>query len=355
MNQPGRTVLFDSHKALKAQIVEFGGWEMPLQYPSGVVEEHLATRRKAGLFDVSHMGRFIVRGAKARAFLQHVLTNNVEALDLLPTGAQYTLIPNETGGAVDDAYLYRFVEEEYLLVVNAANREKDWTHLQSHLKGFDGVELIDRTHEIAMFALQGSLSRALLSEAARAGKLPEPVRNAVGVVEIGGARVMAGRTGYTGEPLCFELFVARDKAVMLWDLFVAKGAAPVGLAARDTLRLEAGLPLYGHELGTDPDGKEIPIFALPLSRFVVSFSPLKGISWAVRPWADSLRPFRESSNATTRTWPTFRAWSSRWPLRGGASPARGPECSKTGSVSAGSRAEPWSRTGSSRTTGSSPR
>ena len=276
MNQPGRTVLFDSHKALKAQMVEFGGWEMPLQYPSGVVEEHLATRRKAGLFDVSHMGRFIVRGPKARAFLQHVLSNNAEALDLLPTGAQYTLIPDETGGAVDDAYLYRFVEGEYLLVVNAANREKDWHHLQSHLKNFDGVELLDRTREIAMLALQGPFSRALLSEVVHSGKLPEPVRNAVGTVEIGGARVMVGRTGYTGEPLCFELFVDRDRALMLWDLFLAKGALPVGLAARDTLRLEAGLPLYGHELGPDPDGKQIPIFALPLSRFVVSFSPLKG-------------------------------------------------------------------------------
>ena len=275
MDQPERTVLYDTHKALGAQIVEFGGWDMPLQYPSGVVKEHLATRKSAGIFDVSHMGRFVIRGANALPFLQHVLTNNAEALDLRPTGAQYTLIPNETGGAVDDAYLYRFFESEYLLVVNASNRLKDWAHLQSHLRAFEDVELIDRTREIAMFALQGPLSRSIMSEVVQAGKLPEPFKNAVGIVEIAGTRVMAGRTGYTGEPLCFELFTDRDKGPMLWDLLMSKGAAPIGLAARDTLRLESALPLYGHELGQDRDGMEIPIFALSLARFGVSFSPLK--------------------------------------------------------------------------------
>ena len=126
MDQPKRTVLYDRHKALGAQMVEFGGWDMPLLYPSGVVEEHLNTRSGVDIFDVSHMGRFIIRGANALRFVQHVLTNNAEALDLAPTGAQYTLIASETGAAVDDAFLYRFVEGEYLLVVNAANRIKDF-------------------------------------------------------------------------------------------------------------------------------------------------------------------------------------------------------------------------------------
>ena len=263
MDQPERTVLYDTHKALGAQIVEFGGWDMPLQYPSGVVKEHLATRKSAGIFDVSHMGRFIIRGANALPFLQHVLTNNAEALDLRPAGAQYTLIPDETGGAVDDAYLYRFFESEYLLVVNASNRIKDWAHLQSHLRAFEDVELIDRTKEIAMFALQGPLSRRIMAEIVQAGKLPEPFKNAVGIVEIAGTRVMAGRTGYTGEPLCFELFVDRDKGPMLWDLLVSKGAAPIGLAARDTLRLESALPLYGHELGQDQEGRKSPFSPFP--------------------------------------------------------------------------------------------
>ncbi len=276
MEQPQRTVLYDRHKAAGAQMVEFGGWEMPLQYPSGVVEEHLATRRRAGIFDISHMGRFVVRGAKAVPFLQHVLSNNAEALDLRPTGAQYTLIPDETGGVIDDAYLYRFAESEYLLVVNAANRRKDWEHLQRHLKDFDGVELSDRTLEIAMLALQGPLTHRLMAEAVQSGRLPEPARNAAGVVTIAGARVMVGRTGYTGEPLALELFADRDDAAMLWDLFVTKGAAPVGLGARDTLRLEAALPLYGHEYGQDHEGREIPAYAVPIAKFAISFSPFKG-------------------------------------------------------------------------------
>jgi aminomethyltransferase len=129
--------------------VEFFGWEMPIFYPSGIVKEHLATRKAAGVFDVSHMGRFIIRGTGALKFLQYVLSNNAEALDIREAGAQYTFIPNHTGGAVDDAYLYRFVEDEYLLVVNGANREKDWNHFQSFLNDFENVELTDLTKEMA--------------------------------------------------------------------------------------------------------------------------------------------------------------------------------------------------------------
>ncbi len=276
MSQLKRTIFYERHVALGAKMVEFSGWEMPVFYPSGIVEEHLATRKGAGLFDVSHMGRFIVWGAGALKFLQHVLSNNAEALDITTTGAQYTLIPNETGGAVDDAYLYRFVKEEYLLVVNAANREKDWNHLQSVLGDFDDVELVDHTEDIAMLALQGPKSRDLLEEIIEVGPLPEPTRNAVSIVSISGVKVKVARTGYTGEPLCFELFANREDGLMLWDLIVAKGATPIGLGARDTLRLEAFLPLYGHELGEDPEGKEIPMFACPLAKFAVSLSPLKG-------------------------------------------------------------------------------
>lgn len=276
MSRLHRTVFYEQHVALGAKIVEFAGWEMPIFYPTGIVEEHLATRKRAGLFDVSHMGRFTVRGAGALKFLQHVLTNNAEALDIRETGAQYTMIPNENGGAVDDAYLYRFVEEEYLLVVNGANREKDWDHFRSLLKDFGDVELTDRTKEIAMLAFQGPLSRHVMEDIVESGPLPEPMRNAVSIVTISGAKVKVARTGYTGEPICFELFAERADGPMLWDLIVSKGATPIGLGARDTLRLEANLPLYGHELGEDPEGKEIPIFACPLAKFAVSFSPLKG-------------------------------------------------------------------------------
>lgn len=261
-------------------MVDFGGWDMPVQYPTGIIAEHLATRRAAGLFDVSHMGRFVFRGPGATAFLQHMLTNNAEALDLLQ--AQYTIVPTATGGAVDDAYLYRYVDGEFLLVVNASNRRKDWEHFRKHLAHFPDVELSDETGEIAMLALQGKASRDILGGLLDTGALPEPLRNELSVATLrlpGDGRLVEtriARTGYTGEPVCFELFVSSDDGPALWDALVAAGAAPVGLGARDTLRLEAGLPLYGHELGLDPDGVEIPIMSCPLASFAVSFSPRKG-------------------------------------------------------------------------------
>jgi aminomethyltransferase len=274
MAKTNQTVFHDRHLQLGARITDFGGWDMPLQYPSGIVEEHLATRKNAGLFDVSHMGRIVVRGTDALPFLQHVLTNNAAGLDV--GVGQYTMIPNDRGGAVDDAYLYRFVTDEYLLVVNAANREKDWSFLDSLRKDFPRTEMQDRTHELAMLALQGPRSKQMLLDIVESGELPEPIRNALGIVTIGGAKVLVARTGYTGEPICFELFIDREDALTIWDLLTGQGAVPVGLGARDTLRLEAGLPLYGHELGLDPEGIEIPIFAARLSVFAVSLSPLKG-------------------------------------------------------------------------------
>jgi aminomethyltransferase len=271
-----RTLFYERHKALGARIVEFGGWDMPVQYPSGIVQEHLATRRGAGLFDVSHMGRFLVRGPKALSFLQHVLTNDAGALDGRPVAAQYTILANETGGAVDDAYLMRLDEEEYLLVVNAANRHEVWEHLRGlAADSFQGVDLIDVTGEMVMLALQGPASMRILEHVVESGSLPEPVRNALGLVTIRGARVRISRTGYTGEPFSFELFAEREHGLALWDILVEKGATPVGLGARDTLRLEAGLPLYGHEFGLDPEGNEIPVLAVPLTRFAVSFCPAK--------------------------------------------------------------------------------
>lgn len=269
-----RTPLFARHAELGAQMVPFGGWEMPLQYPSGILSEHLATRRQAGLFDVSHMGRLIVRGDDALAFLQHVLTNNAAALEV--GRSQYTIIPDSAGGAVDDAYLYRFFDDHYLLVVNAANRTRDWQHLQTARTRFGSVEMIDRTREMAMFSLQGPAAKTILTGAIEQGGLPVPKRNALSIVRCGGAEVWLARTGYTGEPLCFELFAPAERALAIWDLLLQRGAQPVGLGARDTLRLEAGLPLYGHELGFDPEGRPIPIFANGLARFAVSFSALKG-------------------------------------------------------------------------------
>jgi aminomethyltransferase len=270
-----RTLFFDRHQELGAKLTEFGGWDMPLQYPGGTIAEHLAVRRHAGVFDVSHMGRFTIGGPQALAFLQHVLTNNAEALDGRPYGAQYTLIPNEDGGAVDDAYLYRFSPDAYLLVVNAANREKDWEHLGRYATDFD-VALSDDTFDIVMLAVQGPASRDVLSAMLTGGHLPEPARNAVATVEVAGAPVRIGRTGYTGEPVGFELFVPENDGLKVWDALIEAGTTPAGLGARDTLRLEAGLPLYGHELGPDESGTDIPILAVPIARFGMSFADHKG-------------------------------------------------------------------------------
>ena len=268
-----KTILHDHHVGLGAQMVEFGGWIMPMQYPQGIVQEHLATRRHAGLFDVSHMGRFTLGGKDALPFLQHVLSNNAAGLE--EGQSQYTLIPNESGGAIDDAYLYRFHAHEYLLVVNAGNRLKDWDHFQTCLSGFEDVTLQDKTQDISMLSLQGPESKDILQKAIDGGALPEPMRNHLSIATIQGKKVLIARTGYTGEPLCFELFIQSADTPAVWDLLMDQGAHPVGLGARDTLRLEAGLPLYGHELGMDPDGQEIPVYASPLSRFAVSLSPLK--------------------------------------------------------------------------------
>jgi aminomethyltransferase len=274
MTRLRRTVLHDEHLALGAKMVAFGGWEMPVSYATGIVAEHLAVRSRAGLFDVSHMGRFTIGGAGAVPFLQYVLTNNVEAPDV--EESQYTIIPNKMGGAIDDAYLYRFRENEYLLVVNAANRDRDWNHFQQHLLRFTAVTIRDRTNALAMFALQGPESKSVLEQVITSGQLPEPLRNKLSTVTISGIEVGVSRTGYTGEPLGFELFVEREQARALWTILTEQGATPVGLGARDTLRLEAAFPLHGHEFGQDPKGNEIPIFAAPIAKIAVSFSPLKG-------------------------------------------------------------------------------
>jgi aminomethyltransferase len=278
--EPKKTALNSWHKGHGAHMVDFGGWEMPLNYKPGIVEEHLATRRFGGLFDISHMGRFRISGEGVLPFLQYSLTNNALALE--PGQAQYTILANETGGAVDDAYLYRFEEAEYLLVVNASNTQKDWDWLQELRKKFPRVTLENLTEQTAMVSVQGPLSKSLLESFLRKtrSRLPDPGKNNLRKVSIEGVPLGVARTGYTGEPLGFELFFPAERAAGIWEKILDQGSGqgfvPVGLGARDTLRLEAGLPLYGHELGIDADGREIPILALPPAKIAVSISDLKG-------------------------------------------------------------------------------
>ncbi len=264
-----QTPFFEKHVAIGARMVDFSGWQMPIQYPDGIVAEHLATRKHAGLFDVSHMGRFHVSGTGAAAFLRCALTNDCDRLAL--HCAHYTMLANEHGGAIDDAFLYRLGQEQFLLVVNASNKDKDWQHLQAVLKDFDAVDFQDISEPMAMLALQGPESETILQTLVTEGTLPEPKRNAISQLKLCGVETIAARTGYTGEPVCFELFIPAESAGPVWAKLTDAGVKPIGLGARDTLRLEGGLPLYGHELGIGKDGNEIPVFAIPQAPFAVSF------------------------------------------------------------------------------------
>ncbi|MCH7931725.1 MAG: glycine cleavage system aminomethyltransferase GcvT [Proteobacteria bacterium] len=261
----GETVLHDWHAGHGAKMVPFAGWDMPVQYKSGTIREHMATRRHAGLFDISHMGRFEIRGSGAEELLLHVLTNNAKALEA--GQAQYTLIATDTGGAVDDAYLYKLADEHFLLVVNAANRDKDWDWIGRHNGG--GAALSDVSEDMAMIALQGPDAASILEQIVDKQDLPENKRNALSITRVDGHELIVARTGYTGEAVCFELFPGSGHALDLWERLVALGAVPAGLGARDSLRLEAGLPLYGHELGEDPENREIPVFANAIATVAV--------------------------------------------------------------------------------------
>ncbi len=273
MSELKRTQLYDVHVAAGATMVDFGGWEMPVQYPTGIVAEHLYTRHFCSLFDVSHMGRLLVAGPDRVAYLQHVLSSNVDALDL--NTAQYCIIPAEDGSAVDDAYLYRFEEDRFLLVVNAANTDKDLAHLLPIAEKFD-VTITNITADWASIAVQGPKSKELLTTLAGGVAVTEPMKNALNTLEFEGHQVRVAKTGYTGEPLGYEVFIRSAEAAWLWNRLIELGAKPAGLGARDTLRLEAGMPLYGHEMGVDPDGVPMPIFAVSLAKFAVSFSERKG-------------------------------------------------------------------------------
>lgn len=273
MSELKRTQLYDVHVQSGATMVDFGGWEMPIQYPIGIVSEHLYTRHFCSLFDVSHMGRLIIEGPDRVAFLQHVLSSNVMSLDL--NQAQYCIIPNENGGAVDDAYLYKFEEDRFLLVVNAANTDKDLNHLMEQVKNYN-CTITNITADWAAIAVQGPKCKDLLSILSGGEPITEPMKNALNTLRFEGRTVRVAKTGYTGEPLGYEVYIDSSEAAWLWNRLIELGAQPAGLGARDTLRLEAGLPLYGHEMGLAPDGSELPIFAVPLAKFAVSFSEQKG-------------------------------------------------------------------------------
>jgi aminomethyltransferase len=251
-------------------MVDFSGWSLPVNYPSGIINEHLSCRKYGAFFDISHMGRFLIKGPGALTLLRQVLTN--DAAHLQAGHTQYTLFSDENGCPLDDAYLYQFKSQEYLLVVNAANRGEDWKIL-NHFAG-RGVELQELTFDLAMLAIQGPKSEDLLRSLLKES-LPPIERGRTAVTSWQGVEVLVARTGYTGEPIGFELFLPTGQIEAFWLSLVLIGAPlgiiPCGLGARDTLRLEAGLPLYGHELTP-----ERPILSLPLARRGVDLNPERG-------------------------------------------------------------------------------
>jgi aminomethyltransferase len=238
------TPLHARHAAAGARLVPFAGWEMPVQY-TGVREEHLAVRRDVGVFDVSHMGEIETRGPQALDLLQRILSNDVAKIAV--GGAQYSVLCKEDGGVLDDLFTYRLGDDRYLTVTNASNHDRDLAWFQRHAKDFPDAEVVDRHSEYAMLAVQGPHARELLR------KLTDhelPGRFKTAQVELAGVPLLACGTGYTGEDGA-ELLLPPDGAEAVWDAIVERGAAPAGLAARDTLRLEVCFHLYGNDLTED--------------------------------------------------------------------------------------------------------
>lgn len=240
-----RTPLYEAHVKTGGKLVPFAGWEMPVQY-SGVLPEVKAVREGVGIFDVSHMGRVRVLGAEALDFLQYLTVNDIERLPEEGGAAQYSLLCRDAGGIIDDIIVYRLGPEEFIVVVNASNREKDLAWMRHHAGDFDDLTLEDETDQTALIAVQGPKALDLM-EALSDRDLSALPRFGLDESVVADVQTMAARTGYTGED-GVELFCRAEAARHLWQELMDKGAVPCGLGARDTLRLEAALPLYGHEM-----------------------------------------------------------------------------------------------------------
>lgn len=256
-----KTPLYDAHLKLKAKMVEFGGFEMPIQYTS-IIGEHMAVRTKAGIFDVSHMGEILVEGEGSTALLNGLLTNDVTAME--DGKVQYTIMAYDNGGTVDDLMVYRMDGSRYFLVVNASNKDKDFKYIISHAPA--GVRVEDVSEAYAEIAVQGPQSFKF------AEKLLGPLnmkRFCFTIFNYDGQSLIISRTGYTGED-GLEIYGPPESITGLFDGFAEAGVTPCGLGARDTLRFEAGLPLYGHELSGDITPVEAGL--LPFIKFDKEFS-----------------------------------------------------------------------------------
>ena len=259
-----KTPLFDCHLANKGTMVPFAGYILPVQYPTGIITEHNAVRTAAGLFDVSHMGEIVFSGPDALANLNYLLTNDFTTM--VNGQVRYSVMCNEQGGCVDDLIVYRFQQDYYWVIVNASNRNKDFDWMRAHV--FGDVTVEDISDRVAQLALQGPLAKDIMLQLVSSEDLPNKYyfftndvalsppngfqqQDAVGTMQISGIKCLISQTGYTGET-GYEIYLPNDDAPVLWDLLLQagkdKGLIPCGLGARDTLRLEAAMPLYGHEM-----------------------------------------------------------------------------------------------------------
>lgn len=243
------TPLYDTHLEYGAKIISFGGYQMPVQYKAGIKAEHMAVREAAGLFDICHMGQIFCRGSKALEALNMLLTNDYTTLKI--GSARYANMLNEKGGILDDVIVFRLDEEEYMIAVNAGTKEKDYQWMTEHSFGAEFENAFDR---MGCLALQGPKSKEILLKLTTEDKLPDRYYTILKDSELGGIPCMISRTGYTGE-FGYEIFLSLKDVVPLWKLILEAGkeygALPIGLGARDTLRLEAGMPLYGNDLTED--------------------------------------------------------------------------------------------------------
>ncbi len=245
-----RTPLYEKHVEAGGKIIEFGGWEMPVQY-EGITAEHHAVRNKAGIFDVSHMGEVDVVGEGAEAFVQHLVTNDASVLE--NRQVMYAMMCQEDGGVVDDLLVYKIDSKHFYLVINAANIDKDYAWIQKVAESFD-VEVKNESDEIGEVAVQGPLAQEILQRLTDKNLDEVSFFYSADDVDIAGVKCMISRTGYTGED-GFEVYASREQIGEVWDAVLEAGKPlglmPTGLGARDTLRFEACLPLYGHEISSE--------------------------------------------------------------------------------------------------------
>ncbi len=265
-----KTALYDEHVELGGRMVPYAGWLLPVQYPSGTTKEHMAVRESCGLFDVSHMGEIFVKGPGAEAFLDYVLTNPMSTLK--EGRVRYAILCQEDGGSLDDLVVYRLGKDDFMLVVNAANTDKDYAWLQDQHKKWTGdeVSLENKSDLFGLLALQGLKAKEVLEPLVEEGCLPTKFFSFSPEIKIKDKVALISQTGYTGE-FGYEIYLHWNDVPTVWAALLQEkekhGLLPCGLGARDTLRMEAGLPLYGHELSEEINPLEAGLgFAVKLDR-----------------------------------------------------------------------------------------